>query len=102
VNAFFAHLVSIGDAASQLLGRLIPVKADGEWQCFTMSSNESVSGAAYRWEETHGWQARKVIDLIFKAVTFGRDSDHCLTAFIADYHRSGEYREMVEALRAPG
>lgn len=102
MHPFFTHLITIGDAASQVLGRLIPVKADGEWQCFTMSSNESISGAAYRWEKTHGWKARKVIDLIAKALTFGKDSDHCLTAFLSDYHRSGEYREMVEALRAHG
>lgn len=99
VNTFFAHLITIGDAASQVLGRLIPVKADGEWQCLTMSANESISGAAWRWEKTHGWKAREVIDLIAKIVTFGKDSEHCLSAFLADYHRAVAYREMAEALR---
>jgi len=85
-------LISAGDALSQLLGRMIPVRIDRRWQCWTASANESVSGAAFRHRIEDGirWPERWIDRLL------GRG--HCAAAFWADYRRAIEYADKAEAI----
>jgi len=87
-------LISVGDAFSQLVGRLIPVRVNGKWQAYTRSPNESISGASRFYElEGHFSWPRKSIDAVAKVLG---DDDHCQKALMYDYWRSVEYQSAVE------
>lgn len=80
-------LISVGDAASQLLGRFIPVRYDGKWHTFTRTSNESISGAAnWHSENKRFTWVEPTIDTV--ASLFG-ETNHCLKARVADRSRAG-------------
>ena len=80
-----AALISIGDAASQLAGRLIPVRVDGQWRAFTDDSNESVSGAASRWSRRGRFEwVEYTIDVVLSP----RQRNHCREARIKDTQRA--------------
>lgn len=76
MNAFASYLLSVFDALSQLLGRIIG---------WTGNANESISGAAWRKREEHPWVYR-VIDFLLRPL----GPDHCQEAFLADILRAGE------------
>jgi hypothetical protein len=79
-------LISVGDALSQLGGRLIPIRVDGKWRVWTDNANQSISGAANMWAERGRFEwVEKVIDGV--AQVFG-DSDHCAMARYYDLQRA--------------
>lgn len=65
------YLISVGDALSQLVGRVIG---------YTETPNESISGAAYRKDGT----LRKIIDTIF----YPLEQEHTLMSHQADIARA--------------
>lgn len=87
-------LVSVGDAFSQLVGRFIFFRNDGIWQAWTLSPNESISGASYRWYINGGpsWPKKLIDALLFI------DPDHCEQSYYADYRRARAYIKEVEDL----
>ena len=89
-------LISLGDALSQAVGRLIWFRRRGEWVCWTLSPNESISGASYRWAEfgSYRW-AMRLIDLLLSPF----ESNHCRKSFEADAKRAAEYIVIVEKIR---
>ena len=92
MDLIFGQIVTTGDAFSQLLGRWVPCRYDGQWHRFTRSANESISGAA-DWHREHGrflWVA-PTIDAVFRI--FG-DDDHCAMARYNDLTRA---RALCEA-----
>lgn len=78
-------IITIGDAFSQFVGRLIPVRYEGKWRHYTRTANESISGAS-NWHADNGrWPwVEKVIDFVFRP--FGKR--HCLEARINDRTRA--------------
>lgn len=74
-------IARIGSALSELAGSFIIFKHEGKWVHWTVSSNESISGASYRWGVSGGpkWP-EKLINFIF----FWEDN-HCYKAFVRDY-----------------
>jgi len=80
-------LISVGDALSQLLGRLIWIRHQGRWRTWTDSPNESISGAADRWAEMgyYEWVAPS-IDWLSYLWLDGRG--HCRRARDADLSRA--------------
>lgn len=88
-------LISVGDALSQLLGRFIWVRVDGQWVSWTASPNESISGAAHRWRKAgHFAWAEKSIDFLISPI----ERNHCEKAFRADFVRARLYIKAGEAL----
>lgn len=89
LKALWGALLSILDAASQLLARCIPVRFGGEWHHYSRTANESFSGASH-WHADHGrwpWVAT-AIDRVFLILSLGRDEDHCRTSRINDRLRA--------------
>lgn len=97
MSRFFDWVISVLDAVSQFFGRLIFVRVDGEWVCWTESPNESISGASERWRllGKFEWVAPS-IDMFFLIITLGRNKFHCRDAFISDYIRARNYQTMAE------
>lgn len=73
IEAFRAYLISVGDALSQLVGRILT---------WTDNPNESISGAAWR-QRCRFPRVRKTIDLLL-------GEDHCLDSYTNDLRRAYE------------
>lgn len=74
LKAFWAYLVSIADALSQLAGRITT---------WTDNPNESISGAA--WRKRHQYpMVRIVIDFLLRPL----GPDHCRGSFMKDWARA--------------
>lgn len=83
----FDVLVTIGDAWSQFIGRLIPVRYYGRWHHYTRTANESISGASHWHAENGRWPwVMRVIDFVF----YPFESQHCLKSRINDRMRAEE------------
>jgi len=84
--------ISVLDALSQFVGRFLFVRVQHKWVSWTLSPNESISGAAYRWylQGEFGW-VRKGIDGLFFF-----DKDHCRKAYDADYRNALRYTQNYE------
>jgi len=74
-------LVRLGSALSELAGSFIIFRYNGEWTHWTRSSNESISGASYRWAKSGGpkWPEKVINKIIFW------EEDHCYKSFNRDY-----------------
>jgi hypothetical protein len=91
--------IAVGDALSQVLGQIIHIRVHGRWRRWSMTPNESVSGAAHRWAiQGHFPYVKRSIDALFRV--FG-DHDHCAKAYSYDYYRAAEYRKEVDRLGGP-
>lgn len=83
-------LITIGDALSQLIGRLIPVRYDGKWHHYTRTANESISGASHWHSENGRWPwVQKTIDFVFRPF----EREHCLASRVNDRKRAAELLE---------
>lgn len=94
MRSIFSWLVSLGDALSQVVGCCIPFKAFGVWGTWTMSPNESISGAAER--HFLAGKATGVRGWINRLFALFGDREHCRKAFLYDYARALAYVEMAE------
>lgn len=88
-------IITIGDAFSQLVGRCIPVRYNGEWHHYTRSANESISGASHWHSENGRWPlVKETIDFLF----FPFEKDHCFKSRKNDIQRAKELIEMEGSL----
>lgn len=86
-GSLWAVIITLGDAASQLLGRAIPVYYNGKIHHYTRSANESISGASHWHFENGRWPwVMKTIDFLFYPI----ENDHCFWSRMNDIQRAKE------------
>jgi len=73
MEALFSYLISVGDATSQLVGRILT---------WTANPNESISGAA--------WRKRARYPLVQRGIDLLLGEGHCRTAYEGDLRRAYE------------
>ena len=97
MKLFLSWLISVGDALSQLVGRFLFVRVDGEWVSWTMSPNESISGAAHRWAlDGEFTYVEPAIDALLLVLSLGYDKNHCRNSYQADLLRAVIYAAEAE------